>query len=132
MKRIIALFCFLMAVTAVWAQTESEHLTFKGVPIDGTMSSFIQSMKAKGLTYVSTQNGVAMFTGDFATQKNCTVIAIAKQQDKVSRVGVIFSGKQTWSLLSNEYFGLKDMLTGKYGEPAECIEEFQTHMKKRI
>ena len=33
--------------------TAQEHLTFKGIPIEGSMSEFCQKLKAKGLTLIN-------------------------------------------------------------------------------
>lgn len=46
MKRLLMLFvCALFAITA---HAQSEHLTFKGVPIDGTLSQYVAKMRAAG------------------------------------------------------------------------------------
>ena len=38
MKKVLILAFFVTCALFSFAQTESEHLTFKGVPIDGTLS----------------------------------------------------------------------------------------------
>lgn len=127
MKRNLFLLLFAIATLSTFAQTTSEHLTFKGVPIDGTLTEFVSKLKQKGLTHIGTEDGTAILKGDFAAYKNCTVAAIAlKQKNLVAKVGVMFPSLETWSSLSNNYFSLKEMLTKKYGEPEVCIEEFQT------
>ena len=69
---IISLLVSLMTLTS-FAQTESPHLAFKGVPIDGTLNEYVQKMKQKGFDYLGTENGIAILTGDFAAYKGCTV-----------------------------------------------------------
>ena len=116
---------------STFAQTTSEHLTFKGVPIDGTLTEFVSKLKQKGLTHIGTEDGTAILKGDFAAYKNCTIAAVSlKQKNLVAKVGVIFPSLETWSSLSNNYFSLKEMLTKKYGEPAVCVEEFQNDFGK--
>lgn len=127
MKKIFFFFLFAVISYTVFAQSASEHLTFKGVPINGTLNEFVSKLKQKGLTHIGTEDGTAILKGDFAAYKNCTVAAIAlKQKNLVAKVGVMFPSLETWSSLSNNYFSLKEMLTKKYGEPEVCIEEFQT------
>ena len=116
MKRNLFLLLFAIATLSTFAQTTSEHLTFKGVPIDGTLTEFVSKLKQKGLTHIGTEDGTAILKGDFAL----------KQKNLVAKVGVMFPSLETWSSLSNNYFSLKEMLTKKYGEPEVCIEEFQT------
>lgn len=63
----------ILSLTAVltFAQTSSEHLSFKGVPIDGTLNEYIYNMKKSGFTLIRTEDGVAMLKGDFAAYKDC-------------------------------------------------------------
>lgn len=131
MKKIVtSLIVFLIAMSSL-AQS-SDHLTFKGVPIDGTLSEYVSKMKQNGFSYISTEDGVAMLTGDFAAYKNCIVgVATLKQKDLVSKITVLFPERDTWSSLSGNYFDLKEMLTQKYGEPSECVEKFDTYSKPR-
>lgn len=126
MKKLsILLFCAIIPYIG-FAQSESEHLMFKGVPIDGTLKSFVQKLKEKNLMYIGTQDGVAILTGDFAGYKECSIAAISlKEKDLVCKVGVIFPSFDNWNTLSNNYFAIKDMLTQKYGEPTDVVEEFQ-------
>lgn len=124
-KIILSLTVMLMSLTTI-AQTESPHLSFKGVPIDGTLNEYVQKMKQKGFDYLGTEDGAALLTGDFAAYKGCTIgVVTLKQKDLVSKITVIFPNCETWAALSNNYFSLKDMLIEKYGKPAEVTEKFQ-------
>lgn len=128
---IISLLVSLMTLTS-FAQTESPHLAFKGVPIDGTLNEYVQKMKQKGFDYLGTENGIAILTGDFAAYKGCTVgVTTLKQKDLVSKISVIFPNCETWDGLVSNYFSLKDMLTEKYGRPADVTEKFQGYSEPR-
>lgn len=120
----------MVALTTIisFAQTQpSDHLIFKGVPIDGTLNEYVSKMKQNGFTLIETKDGVAILKGDFAAYKDCIVgVATLKQQDLVSKISVIFPEFDTWSLLSGNYFNLKEMLTQKYSEPYDCVEKFDT------
>ena len=126
MKKIfITLIVTLIALTS-FAQTESPHLSFKGVPIDGTLNEYIQKMKQKGFDYLRTTDGLAILSGDFAGYKGCIIgVATLRQKDLVSKITVIFPSSETWGTLSNNYYSLKEMLTEKYGKPEFVTEEFQ-------
>jgi len=111
---------------AVISFAQSEHLTFKGVPIDGTLSQFVSSMKAKGFVVTAQQSGVAVLSGDFAGYKDCEIyVQTLQNKDLVSHIGVIFPEMSSWSTLEGNYSKLKNMLTQKYGEPVHCLEAFQ-------
>lgn len=129
MKRIIVLGLAMMITFAVSAQTG--HLTFKGVPIDGTLNEFVGKLKQKGFTKIGEEQGIAILEGDFASFKGCTVAVYEHESGLVNRVGVVFPEKDTWSLLYNDYSKLKEMLTQKYGKPSEETEEFQGYSAPR-
>ncbi len=127
MKRFIfSLYLAFIAFASVFAQEVSEHLIFKGVPIDGTLSEYVSKMKEAGFTHIGTHEGTAILQGDFAGFKNCTVgVSTMKTVDVVSAIGVIFPSHDNWSSLESDYDLLKSMLTQKYGEPADVVETFQ-------
>lgn len=123
MKKILVVMALFVAMAA---NAQTEHLKFKGVPIDGTLSQYTQRMKEKGFTYLGTENGMSLLEGDFAGFKSCLVVVYTlKNKDLVSFIVVKFQEYDTWSAIYNNYSTLKDMLTMKYGEPSGVIEEFQ-------
>lgn len=127
MKRIIFSLLFTFALFAtISAQEESEHLTFKGVPIDGTLNEYVEKMKQAGFTYLGSENGTAILQGDFAGFKGCTIgVVTLESTNKVNTIGVIFPEQNDWASLENDYMHLKSMLTEKYGKPSDCVEVFQ-------
>lgn len=122
MKKLILTMMLLVGLTAV-AQTG--HMTFKGVPIDGSLNTVVSKLKQKGLTLMHSEGGTAMLMGDFASFKNCTVGVFEHESGIVDRIAVMFPDKDTWVLLYNDYSKLKNMLIEKYGEPAIVEEVFQ-------
>ena len=123
MKNPLTLFfaCLFFASTT-FAQ---QHLSFKGVPIDGSLQQYTNAMVKAGFHYEGTREGVALLTGDFAGYKNCIVgVSTLKNCDVVSHIAVIFPEKETWSALRGDYEHLKDMLTEKYGFPSDSRERF--------
>ncbi len=124
MKKIIfSLMVSLITLTS-FAQIESTHLSFKGVPIDGTYNSFITKLKQNGFKQDLSDH--RMLNGSFAGYSDCKIIAQYDTEiDLVYGVGVIFQDTNSWQILYNNYSNLKKMLTVKYGEPFSEIEEFQ-------
>lgn len=116
----------MLCCIASVAQTSGEHLAFKGVPIDGTLDEYVSKMKSAGFSYIGAQDGTAFLQGDFAGFKGCMIgVKTLKNLDVVNTIGVIFPEKEDWSSLEENYQHLKKMLTEKYGNPSECVEEFQ-------
>lgn len=119
-------------VGPMFAQSTDEHLTFKGVPINGTLTEYVTEMKAVGFSDLGTQDGTAILQGDFAGYKQCIVgVSTLKARNVIYTIGVLFQDHDNWSSLINQYEHLKTMLTNKYGKPSACVEEFQGHMQPR-
>lgn len=114
------------------AVQNTKHLNFKGVPIDSTLSEYVSKMEEAGFTHLSTEEGAALLRGDFAGFKGCTVgVATIKSVNKVNMIGVMFPEQKDWRSLESMYKQLKTMLTEKYGEPSDCVEEFQYRSYER-
>lgn len=109
----------LFAVISIMAQ---EHLSFKGIPIEGSMTAFCQKLKAKGFTSIGRDNNLTLFTGDF-TGRNATVGVTATDDGKdVFAVVVLFDPSGEWNTLVNtDYY--KDLYTRKYGKPSISKEK---------
>lgn len=125
MKRFISLIFFAISVLTSVAQVKSDaskHLSFKGVPIDGTLASYVSKMKAAGFTHKLTKGGMALLDGEFASYKNCHIgVSTLKANDLVYKIAVIFPERETWSELSTNYYNLQELLTEKYGRPSESV-----------
>lgn len=125
-KHLTLLFVCLLFAGSLFAQ---QHLSFKGVPIDGTLKAYTDAMIKAGFHYEGTQDGIAALSGDFAGHKDCTIgVYTLKNLDVVSFITVLFPDQETWTSLKNEYEILKSMLTEKYGEPEESVERFTTYV----
>ncbi len=114
----------IMLPISLFAQ--NDHMTFKGVPIDGTLRQFTTKLTQKGFSQMGVENDYAVMNGDFAGYKNCDLlINTVERKDLVYMVSVKFPDLDQWGLLEGNYLKLKRMLTTKYGEPSEVIERFQ-------
>ena len=132
MKKILSiiLLCLCFSLNAQDNSEYSEHMTFKKVPIDGTLNDYVMKMKKSGFTLIGTENNIAILEGDFAGYKSCVIgVSTLEQKDLVNKINVIFPECDTWSTLSYNYYNLQELLTEKYGEPFEVVEKFDTYSK---
>lgn len=114
MKKSIFTLTLLLATISLMAQ---EHLSFKGIPIEGSMTEFCQKLRTQGFTSLGSDGGVTLFTGDF-TGRNATVGVTATDDGKnVFTVIVFFDPSKEWNTLVNTYDYYKDLYTRKYGNP---------------
>ena len=115
-------FAMLLCVISISVSAQ-EHLTFKGIPIDGSMNSFVEKLKAKGFEPIVVESEGAILKGDFGGNICKTVIFVTKTSKKVHTVGVEVEKSNSWSTLKSTYNDYKSSLTTKYGK-GESIEYF--------
>ena len=124
MKKLLFLL-FLLIVTNVGIAQSQQHLSFKGVPIDGTLKEYTNAMIKAGFQFEGTEDGISILSGDFAGFKDCYIgVSTLKNCNVVSHIAVLFPEKETWSSLLEDYEQLKTMLTKKYGNPERKREKF--------
>ena len=129
MKKLLISLFVILYTTIGQAQ---EHLTFKGVPIDGTLDTYVANMKKAGFTFIGEDDGIALLRGDFAGYRNCTIgVVTLKSIDIVNRISVLFDSHQDWNNIYVNYSSLKEMLTTKYGKYADCVEKFEGYSEPR-
>lgn len=122
MKQILTFFVCLLIAGMTCAQ---EHLSFKGVPIDGTSREFTNAMVNAGFEFVGETSKGPYLIGKFAGYEDCEVVGfIAKKNNVIYEVGVKFPDRETWIACQQDYEALKTMLTKKYGSPSKSEEKF--------
>lgn len=129
MKRILSTLMLLLAAICVMAQ---EHLSFKGIPIEGSMTSFCQKLKDKGLTQVGTDNNIMMFIGDFTGRQVSIGVDATDDGKNVYSVVVLFDPSGEWKNLVNTYEYYKELYTRKYGKPSACRENNPSRRESNI
>lgn len=122
MRRLFALLAFMIIALASYAQDSSEYLTFKGVPIKGSMAEFCQKLKATGLTYLGGKSNSALFEGDFTGRHATIGVAATDDGGSIYAVVVFFDSCGEWNSLVSTYDYMKNLYTRKYGEPSVLKE----------
>lgn len=114
MKHILLslLFCVTFYVNA------QDHLTFKGIPIEGSMTTFCQKLKSKGFTQMGKDKNITLFTGDFTGRQATIGVGASDDGKNVFSVVVLFDPSGEWNNLVSTYDYYKDLYTRKYGDPA--------------
>ena len=104
-----------------------DHLTFKGIPIEGSMTTFCQKLKAKGFTQMGKDKNITLFTGDFTGRQATIGVGASDDGKNVFSVVVLFDPSKEWNSLVSTYDYYKDLYTRKYGEPAISKENNPSH-----
>lgn len=114
------LFCFFAN-----AQTSS-HLAFRGIPIDGSLYDYTTQLRKLGYAEIARQKDGVLLKGTFAATPDCNIFVGTTKENIVYGVAVEFPEASTWSELQGTYNTLREMLTKKYGQPANTEEYFQS------
>lgn len=98
-----------------------EHLTFLGIPIDGSLDSFSRALEQKDLKRSSAFSN-PVFKGNFANRPAYVIAQTTTETNIVYEVLVTFRELYTWNEMDSAYLALKTYLIAQYGVPAEMNE----------
>lgn len=98
------------STTTTTTASASSPITFKGIPMTGSLSSFGTELVKAGFR----NNGNGTYTGDFAGYSGCTVTPSGS--NPVKEVRVDFPVISDWDALEKAYDSLQASLTQKYGK----------------
>ncbi len=115
MKKILVVLAAIFIAINVMAE---EHLSFKGIPIEGSMTEFCQKLKEKGFTPIKRENNTAFFTGNFTGRQSTIIVIATDNGTNVFSVNVFFDPNKEWNILVDTYDYYKDLYSKKYGEPS--------------
>ncbi|WP_277089036.1 hypothetical protein [Alistipes sp.] len=87
MKKLLLTVCFLSFCALSYAQTE--HLMFKGLPIDGSKQEFVKELQRQGYVYVDDDK----LSGTFIGRDSYVFIYDTPITNTVWQVGVILLQK---------------------------------------
>lgn len=113
----------LLALFAIQAQSQTDHMKFKGIPMGGSLQSFTKQLQSKGYTLLYNADGASILKGDFAGYSGCEIYVFSDNKI-VHHVNVRFT-MDRWEYLYGCYTDLKGMLTEKYGSPLQSEEYFE-------
>ncbi len=116
-----------LTIAAAFAATAQNHQTFKGVPIDGKTSAFVNQLKQKGFQTVGKTDTLI---GTFAGYNDCEVTVLSSAQtDNVYGARVQIPMCPPLGIYA-EYKKLQAALTEKYGEPVKQQENLSRPTKE--
>ncbi len=95
--------------TPTASSSSSTPLSFKGIPMTGTLSSFGTELVKAGFK----RNGDGTYTGDFSGYSGCKITPSGS--NPVQEVRVDFPVLSDWDELEKAYDSLKEALSQKYG-----------------
>ena len=113
MKRVFGL--MLLCVISISASAQ-EHLTFKGIPMNGHISTFVSKLKNIGFKEIASEDYFALVEGEFGGNDCQVAIYGSKKSKVVHKIAVILDESPSWYSLKSTYNEYKQLLASKYGE----------------
>lgn len=110
---------FAIFALGISSAQETEHLKFKGIPIEGSVDDFGKKLVAGGFSQIAKN----AYRGKFM-RSDCTVVLIAADNGMIWRVAIAFGDVKTWSTLRSAFDGYIDLYKEKYGAPAKVTKTF--------
>ena len=103
-----------------------EHLHFKGVPIDGSLNSFVAQLKQQGYSFRAEQDGMAVLDGTFAGYTQCEIVVVSTN-DIVWKVVVLLPSDEKWNDVKKKYDIFKQSFTEKYKITPQSEEHIDSY-----
>ena len=100
----------------VFSGYSQEHLRFKNVPMDGTVTNFAATLKKQGFAIAEEKRNLFVLTGTFINRP-CEVRKKKKKKTAaIWKVVVLLPTVKDWAPLKIDYMSLKNAFVDKYGE----------------
>lgn len=132
MKKIFFILIGFIVALSSFAQ-DSQHLEFKGIPLDGKLSDFVSKLSKEGFTFKEyARDYVAVLEGNFAGNYATIYILATPKSKTVWKATVNYNEKESWSSLKSDYSDMKELFTKKYGEPEKHYEFFQSLIMREM
>jgi len=118
LRKVANIIACLAVLTAnnILAQDSQENVTFKGVPLIGTISSFAQELEKQGCTIKETKGNVVILKGEFVSRECEIYVFGSKKTNTVWKVVAYLPEAKSWYSLKSEYLKLKTQFQQKYGK----------------
>lgn len=102
----------------------SQHLEFRGIPIDGNVNAFVAKLENLGYNLIEKEKDGAFLSGLFTGKEATIAVLGTKKSSTVCMVCVQLPKNSTWYGAKSEYLYYKELFTQKYGEPSRHREDF--------
>ena len=122
MKKLIILIALLVGSISFANAQNSDHFTFKGIPINGSVSNFGNQLVADGFTKIATNT----YRGKFL-RNDSVVTLVSDDNNMVWRVAAVMAHTNTWNTLEESFNNYVNLYSEKYGTPTTISKKLTTY-----
>lgn len=113
MRNIIITLITIISTNILSAQ---EHLSFKGIPLEGNITAFCQKLEEKGYCLIGRDSNTYLLNGNFTGKDAIIGVTTTDNGENVYGVTVIFDSTKEWNTLVKTYNYYKELYHKKYGK----------------
>ena len=113
MKRVIIV---ILCGFLTFSTTVANNVKFMGISMEAPFSEFVSELSNK-CEIVGVNSSVAIFNGDFAGLKDCSIMV--GTTDGLLIVMVVSQEYKSWQQLKSDYLAITDAYEKKYGTPKQ-------------
>lgn len=121
--RIITTLLFFLFIALSPILHAQNKLQFKGIPIEGSVKTFISKLQAQGAKLENTEDDLYFFSDSFAGVSNCTIV-VSHYKDSIVGLNVYLPKKTSWVDLKIDFVKFEESYTKKYGKPSDSFKFF--------
>jgi hypothetical protein len=115
-------FIIILIITCSCINSKSQ--VFDGIPVSGSLESFLKKMEEKKYSLVRENERGAIMNGYLANQLIEIYIGSTPLTKQVNRLSIFFSEWQDWEKLKTDYEAILSVFIDKYGKPDTKYNEF--------
>lgn len=105
-----------MNVTIFAFTQDLEHLDYKGIPVNGNINDFAQTLVNKGVSISEKTKAKIVLVGEYSDIDESRIeIWGTPGSSTTYKIGELLPEENYWKSLKSKYFGLKEKFTIKYG-----------------
>lgn len=96
------------------AQIANTHISFLGIPLNGTVEDFSLRIEERGFNIVKERESSIIFAGTFANELVKLELIFSPKTKTVCKITIDFPEKDIWSQLRSDYLEKKSLYQSKY------------------
>lgn len=123
MKTALSIALFMLFTFGI-TKAQSGHLSFKNIPINGTLNEFVEKLKNDDFILSEINDNIATMKGTFVN-KSCELYIVSSPKTNIVWKVIVYLPKdENWYSLKIDYKNYKDQFIKKYGKQDKSYEFF--------
>lgn len=124
MKRLSFFLMSVLFAVSSFAQESGCHFEFEGIPVTGTLESFLTISEGNGYHLLERTDRTLLLSGKYKGKKCRVLVESLPQEDCVWGLTVLLPSRDSWKGLVTDYERLCNVFRKQFGNPQYQLECF--------